>query len=100
MRLQGRPALAEIPQSTCPVSGFGIVHTTIYSHEQTANRLGIAVSGVLTIRHGPLDLIEKNAGSISGLNNWRPQGPSAGLWVLDLMRRGRCRCSKHIPGIR
>ncbi|MFC4524714.1 hypothetical protein [Cupriavidus pinatubonensis] len=49
----------EIPQNTCPVSGFGIVHTTVYFHEQTANRLGIAVSGVLTIRHGPLDLIEK-----------------------------------------
>lgn len=73
----------EIRQSTCPVSGFGIVHTTVYFHERTANRLGIAVSGVLTIRHGPLDLIEKNAGSISGVNNWHRKArlPGFGCWI-------------------
>ena len=51
------------------MSGFGIVRTTVYFHKQTATRLGIAVSGVLTIRHGPLDLIEKKAGAISGMNS-------------------------------
>ena len=65
------------------MSGFGIVHTAVYFHEQTANRLGIAVSGVLTIRHGPLDLIEKNAGSISGVNNWHQKSliPDFGRWI-------------------
>ena len=58
------------------MSGFGIVRTTVYFHEQTANRLGIAVSGVLTIRHGPLDLIEKKAGAISGVNSGPRVDPS------------------------
>ncbi|SPS02627.1 hypothetical protein CBM2634_U20032 [Cupriavidus taiwanensis] len=70
------------------MSGFGIVRTTVYFHEQTANRLGIAVSGVLTIRHGPLDLIEKNAGKISGLDNWCPQALAKEVWDFHCRATG------------
>jgi hypothetical protein len=75
------------------VSGFGIVRTTVYFHKQTANRLGIAVSGVLTIRHGPLDLIEKNAGSISGMDSGlaaTPHNEERKAYVPRKWRRGRC----------
>ena len=70
------------------MSGFGIVRTTVYFHKQTANRLGIAVSGVLTIRHGPLDLIEKKAGSVSGVNIWRSPAQLEGLACLSVPRNG------------
>ncbi len=77
----------------CPVSGFGIVLTTVHFHKQTADRLGIAVSGALTIRHCPLDLIEKT-GSISGLYIEATDNPFFGrcrcLGWPPTWRRGRC----------